>query len=86
MSALGLVVNAIVLWNTLDMDQVVTQLHVEGQHIADDDLARLSPLGYEHINFLGRYSFELPEPRRRGGYRALRVPETQPLSDASDTC
>ena len=26
-----------------------------------EDVARLSPLGYDNINFLGRYSFEFDE-------------------------
>jgi hypothetical protein len=35
-------------------------------------LARLSPLGHEHINMLGRYAFILPEPVARGELRPLR--------------
>ena len=27
----------------------------------DEDIARLSPLGHEHINMLGRYAFSLPD-------------------------
>jgi hypothetical protein len=49
--------------------------HIEGFPTADEDLARLSPLGYEHLNFLGRYTFALPEALQRGGYRPLRAPE-----------
>ncbi len=79
LSALGLVVNCIVLWNTIYMDQALTQLYVEGLRPDDTDVARLSPLGHEHVNFLGRYSFELPEPIRRGEYRPLRTPEERPL-------
>ena len=61
------------------MDQALTQLYVEGQRPDDADVARLSPLGHEHLNFLGRYSFELPESIGRGGYRPLRTPEERPL-------
>jgi TnpA family transposase len=75
LSALGLVVNIIVLWNTTYLDQALTQLHVEGLRATDEDIARLSPLGYDHLNFLGRYTFALPEEIQRGGYRPLRVPE-----------
>lgn len=74
LSALGLVVNTIVLWNTLYMDHALTQLHVEGIHADPSDVARLSPLGYAHLNFLGRYSFALPDEIQRGGYRPLRTP------------
>jgi TnpA family transposase len=79
LSALGLVVNIIVLWNTIYMDQALTQLHVEGFHAKDEDIARLSPLGYEHLNFLGRYNFALPEVIQRGGYRPLRTVEESVL-------
>jgi len=36
--------------------------------------ARLSLLGHEHINMLGRYAFTLPEPVARGELRPLRNP------------
>lgn len=81
LGALGLVVNCIVLWNTIYMDQALTQLYVEGIRPEDAEVARLSPLGYEHLNFLGRYSFELPEPIQRGEYRPLRAPDEQPLDE-----
>lgn len=37
----------------------------------DEDLARLSPLIFEHINMLGRYSFAVPEEVTRGELRIL---------------
>ena len=75
LSALGLVVNIIVLWNTIYLDQALTQLYVEGVSAKDEDIARLSPLGYDHLNVVGRYTFTLPEEIQRGGYRPLRLPE-----------
>jgi hypothetical protein len=39
-----------------------------------EDVARLSPLGHEHINMLGRYAFSLPDRIARGGLRPLRNP------------
>ena len=59
--------NVIVLWNTLYLDRVIAQLQAEGQLLAAADIARLSPLGYAHLNFLGRYHFSLAEPIARGG-------------------
>ena len=38
----------------------------------DEDVARLSPLGHEHINMLGRYVFTLPDRVARGELRPLR--------------
>ncbi|MCC8582092.1 Tn3-like element ISXc4 family transposase [Xanthomonas euvesicatoria] len=74
LSALGLVVNMIVLWNTLYMDAVLTQLRSEGYPVKPEDEARLSPFGHEHINMLGRYSFSVPEAVARGELRPLTKP------------
>jgi TnpA family transposase len=74
LGALGLVLNIIVLWNTLYIDAVLEQLRREGYPIKDEDVARLSPLGFEHINLLGRYTFSMPESVQRGELRPLRSP------------
>src|ERR671922_1636155 len=50
LGALGLVANAIVLWNTLYMDAALAQLRGEGWQVREEDVARFSPLGYDHIN------------------------------------
>lgn len=57
LGALGLVVNALVLWNMNYIDAAVKQLQDQGVEVKSEDLARLSPLGYKHINVLGRYQF-----------------------------
>ena len=67
-------VNLIVLWNTIYMDATLPQLRAEGFPVRDEDVARLTPLGHEHINMLGRYAFTLPEPVARGEMRPLRDP------------
>jgi len=71
LGALGLVVNAVVLWNTRLQQALVEHQDTEG---APDpsDVARLSPLLYEHVNMLGRYDFTLPEPVATGELRPLR--------------
>jgi len=71
---LGLVINVIVLWNTIYMDAALNQLRAEGFDVRDEDVARLSPLGFEHINMLGRYAFILPDAVARGELRPLRNP------------
>ena len=40
----------------------------------EEDVARLSPLGYEHINMLGRYAFSLPDRIAREELRPRRNP------------
>jgi Tn3 transposase DDE domain len=56
------------------MDAAVSKLQTTGTEFKPEDLARLSPLGYRHINMLGRYSFALPESVQRGELRSLREP------------
>ncbi|MEE1766737.1 Tn3 family transposase [Streptomyces sp. JV185] len=68
--ALGLVLNALVLFNTRYMDAAVNQLRADGFDVRDEDVARLSPFVRHHINMLGRYSFQLPD--LPGGLRPLR--------------
>lgn len=75
MGALGLVVNIIILWNTIYMEAVLNQLRQEGGIFLDEDVARLSPLIYDHINMLGRYSFAVSEAVARGELRPLRNPK-----------
>ncbi len=74
LGALGLVVNMIVLWNTIYM-QAALESSTSG---------RLSRFGgrhstseshvHEHINMLGRYSFAVRESVSRGELRPLRNP------------
>lgn len=54
---LGFVVNLIVVWNTLYMERVLETLRQRGEEIRQEDVEQLSPLGHEHITFLGQYSF-----------------------------
>jgi TnpA family transposase len=75
LGALGLVVNVIVLWNTLYMEAAVNHLRAGGAVISSEDPARLSPLGHDHINFLGRYLFALAEQVARGQLRPLNLPQ-----------
>jgi len=75
LGALGLVINAIVLWNTRYLDAALAQLRHESHHVDDADVARLSPLIHQHINLLGRYHFTDPGPQN-DHLRALRDPNT----------
>lgn len=77
LGALGLVVNIIVLWNTIYMDAALEQLRREGYPVRDEDVARLSPFIHEHINLLGRYTFVMPEAVTRGELRPLRNPSSE---------
>ncbi len=74
LGALGLVVNVLVLWNTRYLGVALEHLRAAGVPVNPEDLARLSPLGYDHSNLLGRYTFALAEPLARGALRPLHDP------------
>jgi TnpA family transposase len=68
-SCLGLLSNAVVLWNTLQMARIVSELRTGGMTIADQDLAHVWSLQRRHIVPSGFYfvnrtmpAFDLPEP------------------------
>jgi hypothetical protein len=70
LGALGLVLNAAVLWNTRYTGAALGQLRASGG-VDDADAARLSPLVDAHANMLGRYAFTQPPTV---GLRPLRDP------------
>jgi hypothetical protein len=70
----------VVLSNSLYIDAAVKRLDADGFPVTDELLARICPLQYEHINFLGCCAFTRPptsrpapttrpEQRRRDGRR-----------------
>ena len=75
LGALGLVINAIVLWNTRYQDAALDHLRRDGHDVRGDDVRRLSPLGHDHINLLGRYQFSATD-LLDGSLRPLRDPAT----------
>ena len=72
MGALGLVLNSIVLLITIYLDAAMQHLRRRRETILPGDVTRLWPLGFEHLNMLGRYSFDLPESVRNGHLRPLQ--------------
>ena len=75
LGALGLVVNALVLWNTRYMDAALNHLRSQGTDTKPEDVARLSPLADKHFNVVGRYHFTVTDSILRGELRPLRVPD-----------
>jgi len=73
LGALGLVTNAVVLWNTIYTEAVQGQLKADGTKVSDEDISHVSPLHHSHINVLGRYSFMLAESVARGQLRPLNL-------------
>ena len=77
LGALGLTLNAIALWNSTYIQAAIDQLTLEGWDISQLDIARVSPLLFKHINFLGRYAFDLPQAVAEGALRPLRNPNSE---------
>ncbi len=74
LGALGLIVNAIVLYNTIYTQRALDHLAETGLRIDDADIERLNPLGTHHITLTGRYRIALLEALRdRGSYRELNT-------------
>ena len=68
-SCLSLLSNAVVLWNTLQIERIVTELRANGTVIRDEDLVHVWPLQRRHITPHGVYfanrtmpAFVLPDP------------------------
>lgn len=59
------------------MDAALNHLRQTGVEAREEDVARLWPLSWEHVNFLGRFSFALAEPVARGEMRPLLVQEEE---------
>lgn len=57
-SCLSLLSNAVLVWNTTQMSQIVDRLRTAGEEVADSDLAHISPLMFGHIIPNGTYWFD----------------------------
>jgi TnpA family transposase len=71
---LNLVVAAIILWNTVYMERAIGTLRAQGEHIPDELLGHLAPLGWQHINLTGDYLWSANRVPGTTGYRPLRTP------------
>ena len=69
-----MVLNAVTHWNAIYMQEAIAKLSNDGLVIDPSDIARLSPVLWRHINFLGRYDISLPESVAQGKLRPLRDP------------
>ncbi|MCC5466272.1 transposase [Pelosinus sp. Bkl1] len=56
-SALNIIINAISVWNTVYLSEATKVLKNSGE-LKENLLNNISPLGWEHVNFLGEYRFD----------------------------
>lgn len=68
-SCLSLLSNAVLVWNTVQMERIVSGIRATGQGVSDKDLARISPLAHAHVIPNGTYHFDRPVrgAHQRGG-------------------
>ena len=79
LSALGLVLNCTVLWNTFYTNRALEQLRAQGYPVLDTDAQRLSAFIRAHIGIDGHYAFHLPDFGDR--HRPLRDPDAPDKDD-----
>ena len=82
LGALGLVINCIVLWNTVYTNAALDQLRAQGHAVLDADVRRLHPFRRRHLAVTGDYSFLLPQ--LEGKLRELRDPAGRPGNQDED--
>jgi len=71
-SALTLVTNAVIVWNTRYIQAIIDQLEQEGYTVDESDLVHISPCRFDHINKYGKYCFNVSKERNRKQLRTLR--------------
>lgn len=74
LGALGLALDAVTHWNAVYMQEALARLGEQGLDVDPKDVARLSPVLWQDINFLGRYEVILPESVTLGRLRPPRNP------------
>jgi TnpA family transposase len=79
LSALGLILNCVVLWNSIYLDRALEQLRAQDYPVRDEDAARLSAFMRRHIRLDGHYAFHLPD--FGGRHRPLRDPDAPEEDD-----
>jgi len=62
-SCLHLLIAAIAAWNTIYLTEAFATLRRQGEVISETTVAHIAPLGWEHINLIGKYQFA-PQPGR----------------------
>ncbi len=70
-SALNILINAISIWNTVYLTEAAKFLKEKGALREEDLLKHISPLGWEHINFLGEYTFDMNKVASLNSLRPL---------------
>nr|WP_244980285.1 Tn3 family transposase [Clostridium gasigenes] len=67
-----MLINAISIWNTTCLQKAIG--HLKQNYTFDESLLKhISPLGWEHINLLGEYNFEVKNILESDELRPLNI-------------
>jgi TnpA family transposase len=82
-SCLHLLMAAIAAWNTIYLTEAFATLRRQGEEIAETTVAHIAPLGWDHINLIGKYQFAPQPGRSLENLRPLRLRETKEGEEAA---
>ncbi len=82
-SCLHLLMAAIAAWNTIYLTEAFATLRRQSQEIAESTVAHIAPLGWEHVNLIGKYQFAPQSGRSLENLRPLRTSERGEGKEAS---
>lgn len=71
-SCITLLSNVVMTWNTVYISEIISKLIDEGYSINNEDLSRLSPARFAHINPYGKLEFNVDVEMNRKGLRPLK--------------
>ena len=71
-SGLNLVVAAIILWNTVGLEQTIEAMRTEGEDVPEEHLEHVAPLGWAKIILTGEYVWDWQQATRLHGKRIPR--------------
>ena len=74
-SGLNLVVAATTLWNTVYLERAAEAL-ARSRPVNQNLFKHVSPLGWEHVNLTGDYTWHANKRVAKGGFRPLRTAKT----------
>jgi TnpA family transposase len=72
-SCLNIILNAIVIWNTKYLTKAWKVFKTQNPNVDENLLKYISPLNWEHINFLGKYFLELDIEFESDSLRKLNI-------------
>ena len=71
-SCLNILLSSLIIWNSRYLEKIY-RLVCEEKWFDKEEFKRISPLGTEHVNFLGKYVFEESVIETKDGLREIKI-------------